>query len=94
MYFNEIITSIETEKANYPSLDTKTIIFWTFFGCGGWLNLEFIKRKNIHHPKEADQRHTPQDQLSKLTLQEMCCGFLLSREMWYRKSVLPGTGAG
>ena len=28
------------------------------------------------------------------TLQEMCCGFLLSREMWYRKSVLPGTGAG
>ena len=29
-----------------------------------------------------------------LTLQEMCCGFLLSREMWYRKSVLPGTGAG
>ena len=30
----------------------------------------------------------------KYTLQEMCCGFLLSREMWYRKSVLPGTGAG
>ena len=29
-----------------------------------------------------------------ITLQEMCCGFLLSREMWYRKSVLPGTGAG
>ena len=29
-----------------------------------------------------------------VTLQEMCCGFLLSREMWYRKSVLPGTGAG
>ena len=28
------------------------------------------------------------------TLQEMCCGFLLSQEMWYRKSVLPGTGAG
>ena len=28
------------------------------------------------------------------TLQEMCCGVLLSREMWYRKSVLPGTGAG
>ena len=28
------------------------------------------------------------------TLQEMCCGFLLSREMWYLKSVLPGTGAG
>ena len=28
------------------------------------------------------------------TLQEMCCGFLLSREMWYRKSVLPGNGAG
>ena len=32
--------------------------------------------------------------LSSSTLQEMCCGFLLSREMWYRKSVLPGTGAG
>ena len=32
--------------------------------------------------------------LSLFTLQEMCCGFLLSREMWYRKSVLPGTGAG
>ena len=31
---------------------------------------------------------------SPYTLQEMCCGFLLSREMWYRKSVLPGTGAG
>ena len=31
---------------------------------------------------------------NKNTLQEMCCGFLLSREMWYRKSVLPGTGAG
>ena len=30
----------------------------------------------------------------KYTLQEMCCGFLLSREMWYHKSVLPGTGAG
>ena len=30
----------------------------------------------------------------KITLQEMCCGFWLSREMWYRKSVLPGTGAG
>ena len=30
----------------------------------------------------------------QFTLQEMCCGFLLSREMWYRKSVLPGTGAG
>ena len=29
-----------------------------------------------------------------ITLQEMCCGFLLSREMCYRKSVLPGTGAG
>ena len=29
-----------------------------------------------------------------ITLQEMCCGFLLSREMWYRKSMLPGTGAG
>ena len=29
-----------------------------------------------------------------ITLQEMCCGFLLSREMWYRKSVLLGTGAG
>ena len=28
------------------------------------------------------------------TLQEMCCGFLLSWELWYRKSVLPGTGAG
>ena len=28
------------------------------------------------------------------TLQEMCCEFLLSHEMWYRKSVLPGTGAG
>ena len=28
------------------------------------------------------------------TLQEMCCGFLLSREMWYRKSVLLSTGAG
>ena len=28
------------------------------------------------------------------TLQEMCWWFLLSREMWYRKSVLPGTGAG
>ena len=33
-------------------------------------------------------------ELAKFTLQEMCCGFLLSREMWYRKSVLPGTGAG
>ena len=32
--------------------------------------------------------------LLKTALQEMCCGFLLSREMWYRKSVLPGTGAG
>ena len=32
--------------------------------------------------------------LNIITLQEMCCGFLLSREMWYRKSVLPGTGAG
>ena len=32
--------------------------------------------------------------LYNYTLQEMCCGFLLSREMWYRKSVLPGTGAG
>ena len=32
--------------------------------------------------------------LHNITLQEMCCGFLLSREMWYRKSVLPGTGAG
>ena len=32
--------------------------------------------------------------LTIYTLQEMCCGFLLSREMWYRKSVLPGTGAG
>ena len=32
--------------------------------------------------------------ISHSTLQEMCCGFLLSREMWYRKSVLPGTGAG
>ena len=32
--------------------------------------------------------------MARLTLQEMCCGFLLSREMWYRKSVLPGTGAG
>ena len=31
---------------------------------------------------------------STITLQEMCCGFLLSREMWYRKSVLPGSGAG
>ena len=31
---------------------------------------------------------------TNITLQEMCCGFLLSREMWYRKSVLPGTGAG
>ena len=31
---------------------------------------------------------------NKATLQEMCCGFWLSREMWYRKSVLPGTGAG
>ena len=28
------------------------------------------------------------------TLQEMPCGFLLSREMWYRKSVLPSTGDG
>ena len=34
------------------------------------------------------------DSGQKYTLQEMCCGFLLSREMWYRKSVLPGTGAG
>ena len=24
----------------------------------------------------------------------MCCGFLLNREMWYRKPVLPSTGAG
>ena len=32
--------------------------------------------------------------VTDITLQEMCCGFLLSREMWYRKSVLPGTGAG
>ena len=31
---------------------------------------------------------------SNFTLQEMCCGFLLSREMWYRKSVLPGSVAG
>ena len=31
---------------------------------------------------------------SFFTLQEMCCGFLLSQEMWYRKSVLQGTGAG
>ena len=30
---------------------------------------------------------------SIVTLQEMCCGLLLSREMWYRKSVLPGKGA-
>ena len=28
------------------------------------------------------------------TLQEMCCVFWLSRERWYRKSVLPSTGAG
>ena len=28
------------------------------------------------------------------TLQEMCCGFWLKREMWYCKSVLPGTRAG
>ena len=34
------------------------------------------------------------DYMCFFTLQEMCCGFLLSREMWYRKSVLPGTGAG
>ena len=34
------------------------------------------------------------DPMNSYTLQEMCCGFLLSREMWYRKSVLPGTGAG
>ena len=32
--------------------------------------------------------------VDRYTMQEMCCGFLLSREMWYRKSVLPGTGAG
>ena len=30
----------------------------------------------------------------KSTMQEMCCGFLMSREMWYRKLVLPSTGAG
>ena len=30
----------------------------------------------------------------QLTLQEMCCGFWLSRERWYRKSVVPSTGAG
>ena len=29
-----------------------------------------------------------------ITLQEMCRGFLFSWEMWYHKSVLPGTGAG
>ena len=34
------------------------------------------------------------EKVGDYTLQEMCCGFLLSREMWYRKSVLPGTGAG
>ena len=34
------------------------------------------------------------EKTSFFTLQKMCCGFLLSREMWYRKSVLPGTGAG
>ena len=28
------------------------------------------------------------------TLQELCCGFLLSREMWYCKSVFPSVGAG
>ena len=28
------------------------------------------------------------------TLQEMCCVFWLSRERWYRKSVLQSTGAG
>ena len=46
--------------------------------------------------KGTDQlcgNHTA-DQHLCFTLQEMCCGFLLSREMWYRKSVLPGTGAG
>ena len=34
------------------------------------------------------------NRLNTLILQEMCCGIWLSREMWYRKSVLPGTGAG
>ena len=28
------------------------------------------------------------------TLQEMCCGFWLNRERWYRKSALPSSGAG
>ena len=30
----------------------------------------------------------------KKTPEDRCCGFWLSRERWYRKSVLPSTGAG
>ena len=32
--------------------------------------------------------------IHRFTLQEMCCVFWFSREMWYRKSALPSTGTG
>ena len=47
---------------------------------------QLLNRLRLNEMTEEDKQ--------VFTLQEMCCGFLLSREMWYRKSVLPGTGAG
>ena len=60
-------------------------------------NFDDIEKSNMIKSKglvSSCGNKKDKDQYMQFTLQEMCCGFLLSREMWYRKSVLPGTGAG
>ena len=58
------------------------------------LDYEFIAKGYFFHKGRMKVTVSKLFKVGRLTLQEMCCGFLLSREMWYRKSVLPGTGAG
>ena len=61
---------------------------------GIWPKLELIQAFMHVLVTYKNEEDSYKNEGARVTLQEMCCGFLLSREMWYRKSVLPGTGAG
>ena len=92
----DIICILERDERHHSYKIVRNRTGFSLIAKFGAKNVETTPLKNNASAKTT-ARYQDKKQVSsedKLTLQEMCCGFLLSREMWYRKSVLPGTGAG